>query len=233
MKHLVILSGAGVSAESGLGTFRGEHDGRWNDIDPQQVASREAWRRNREQVLQFYNMRRRSLLDAEPNHAHRALAALEKLFRISIITQNVDDLHERAGSNDVLHLHGELTKVTGCMNPNNPVCIRTKPLDEPIMIGDKAADGSQLRPYVVLFGENVPNMAKAVETVKTADIFVVIGTSLAVYSAAGLLKHVPYGIPRYLIAPAEVDGDTDGFMHIRQSATEGMDLLIQKLTGVC
>lgn len=119
------------------------------------------------------------------------------------------------------------------MNPNNPVCIRTKPLDEPIMIGDKAADGSQLRPYVVLFGENVPNMAKAVETVKTADIFVVIGTSLAVYPAAGLLKHVPYGIPRYLIDPAEVDGDTDGFMHIRQSATEGMDLLIQKLTGVC
>ena len=233
MKHLVVLTGAGVSAESGLGTFRGEQDGMWNDIDPRQVASREAWRHDREKVLQFYNMRRHRLLDAQPNHAHRAIADLEKLFRISIITQNVDDLHERAGSKNVLHLHGELTKVTSCMNPNNPVCIKTKPLDEPIMIGDKADDGSQLRPYVVLFGENVPNMAKAVEKIKAADIFVVIGTSLAVYPAAGLLKHVPDGIPRYLIDPTEVEGDTDGFAHIRQNATEGMDTFIQNLTNVC
>ena len=154
MKHLVILTGAGISAESGLSTFR-DKSGLWQNFNAQELASIQGYRRNREAVLDFYNARRQNLLTVKPNHAHKVLVELEKDYRVSIITQNVDDLHERAGSTHVLHLHGELRKVTGSNNPNDPKCIIEKPLDEPIMIGEKAADGSQLRPFIVFFGESV------------------------------------------------------------------------------
>ena len=183
MKHLVVLTGAGISKESGLSTFR-DKDGMWQNFNAQDLASIQGYRRNRADVLDFYNARRQNLLTVEPNHAHIVLAELEKDYMVSIITQKVDDLHERAGSTNVLHLHGELRKVTGSNNPNDPKCIIEKPLDEPIEIGEKAADGSKMRPFIVFFGENVPNMTEAERICKEADIFVIIGTSLVVYPAA-------------------------------------------------
>ena len=165
----MILIGAGISKESGLSTFR-DKDGMWQNFNAQELASIQGYRRNRTAVLDFYNARRQNLLTVEPNHAHKVLAELEKENTASIITQNVDDLHERAGSTNVLHLHGELRKVTGSNNPNDPNCIVEKPLDEPIQIGEKAADGSQMRPFVVFFGENVPNMKQAERIAKDADI---------------------------------------------------------------
>ncbi len=225
MKHLVILTGAGISAESGLSTFR-DNNGLWQNYDAMELASLQGYRNNREKVLEFYNARRKNLLTVEPNHAHHVIAELEKDFKVSIITQNVDDLHERAGSNNVLHLHGELRKVTGSMNPNNPKCIKEKPLDEPIVIGEKAADGSQLRPFIVLFGESVPNIPAAKKIVAQADIFVVIGTSLNVYPAAGLLQYVPASAPGFLIDPGEIDSyEALNYHHIKTKAVEGIDIL--------
>lgn len=183
MKHLVVLTGAGISAESGLSTFR-DTNGLWTKVNAEELASIQGYRKDRAKVLAFYNERRRNLLTVEPNHAHKVLAELEQGYKVSIITQNVDDLHERAGSTNVLHLHGELRKVTGSNNPNDERCIKEMPLDEPIKIGDKAADGSQLRPFIVFFGEGVPNMTEAKRICKEADIFVIIGTSLVVYPAA-------------------------------------------------
>ena len=152
MKHIVVLTGAGISAESGLSTFR-DNNGLWTKVNVEDLASIQGYRKDRAKVLAFYNERRKKLLDVEPNHAHKFLAELEKEYKVSIITQNVDDLHERAGSTNVLHLHGELRKVTGSNDPNDPKCIVEKPLDEPIKIGEKAADGSQMRPFIVFFGE--------------------------------------------------------------------------------
>ena len=175
MKHLVVFTGAGISEESGLPTFRGEN-GMWTNDEWTYLASKEALYNETQRSLDFYNMRRKHLSEVKPNHAHMVLAELEKEYKVSIITQNVDDLHERAGSTNVLHLHGEMRKVTGSENPNNPKCIVEKPLEEPILVGDKAADGSQLRPYVVLFGEYVTNMERAYRIAEEADIFVIIGT---------------------------------------------------------
>ena len=232
MKHLVILTGAGISAESGLSTFR-DHNGLWQNFNAMELASLSGYRKNREKVLEFYNARRKNLLTVEPNHAHKVLAELEKNFKVTIITQNVDDLHERAGSTNVLHLHGELRKVTGSMNPNDPKCIKEKPLDEPIMIGEKAADGSQLRPFIVLFEEPVPNIKVAQKIVEEADIFVVIGTSLNVYPAAGLLQYVPASAPGFLIDPGEIDCyDALDYDHIKTKAVEGIDLLKEKLLAL-
>lgn len=232
MKHLVVLSGAGISAESGLSTFR-DKNGLWKRFDAKLLASIEGYRRDRESVLEFYNARRRHLLEVKPNHAHKVIAELEKQFRVSVITQNVDDLHERAGSTNVLHLHGELKKVTGSLNPNNAKCIYEKPLDEPILIGEKAADGSQLRPFIVLFGEQVPNMEKAKKTVRDADIFVVIGTSLMVYPAANLVDYATWGIPCYMIDPGVVDPTMlYGFEHIMTTAVTGVDILKEKLEAL-
>ncbi|MBR5171000.1 MAG: NAD-dependent protein deacylase [Muribaculaceae bacterium] len=229
MKHLVILTGAGISAESGLSTFR-DNGGLWQNYDAMELASIQGYRSNRAKVLEFYNARRKNLLTVAPNHAHQVLAELEQEFRVSIITQNVDDLHERAGSTNVLHLHGELAKVTGSLNPNGPECIKEMPLDKPIELGDKAADGSQLRPFIVFFGENVPNMPKAAKIVEEADIFVIIGTSLVVYPAASLVEHVPWDSPCYIIDPGDFNPSTlIGFKQIKTTAVTGVDILKEEL----
>ncbi len=199
MQKLVVLTGSGISAESGLKTFR-EMGGLWEEYDVMEVASPEAWETNRDLVLRFYNERRKQLLQAEPNPGHLGLAELEKHFDVEIITQNVDDLHERAGSTKVLHLHGELKKVRSTVDPG-----LIYELDGwELKAGDKCEKGSQLRPHIVWFGEPVPAIGEAAEIVQQADIFVVIGTSLVVYPAAGLINYAPSTIPIYVIDPNEV-----------------------------
>lgn len=231
MKHIVVLTGAGISAESGLSTFR-DNNGLWSKVNAEELASIQGYRKDRAKVLAFYNERRKNLLNVEPNHAHKVLAELEKEYKVSIITQNVDDLHERAGSTKVLHLHGELKKVTGSNNPNDVRCIKEMPLDIPIEIGDKAADGSQLRPFIVLFGESVPNMIAAKRICEEADIFVIVGTSLVVYPAATLIESVPWKIPCYIIDPGEFyEQDLYGFEHIKTTAVAGVDILKERLVS--
>jgi NAD-dependent deacetylase len=197
MLHLVILTGAGISAESGLKTFRG-HDGLWEGYNIMEVATPEAWRKNPNIVLEFYNMRRKAAMEAVPNAAHKALADAEKDFKISIITQNVDDLHERAGSTNVLHLHGQLNQSRSTLDPTKIYPINGWELNP----GDKCPLGSQLRPNIVWFGEAVPKMDDAIKITATADIFLVIGTSLQVYPAAGLIYDVPRHCPIYLVDPS-------------------------------
>lgn len=232
MKHLVVLTGAGISAESGLSTFR-DNNGLWTKVNAEELASIQGYRKDRAKILAFYNERRKNLLNVQPNHAHKFLAELEKECKVSIITQNVDDLHERAGSTSVLHLHGELRKVTGSNNPNDSRCIREMPLDQPINIGDKAADGSQLRSFIVLFGESVSNMTEAKRICKEADIFVIIGTSLVVYPAATLIESVPWKIPCYIIDPGDFyEQDLYGFEHIKTTAVAGVDILKEKLAAL-
>lgn len=204
MKNLVILTGAGMSAESGISTFR-DAGGLWDQYPVEQVATPEGYVANPQLVIQFYNERRKQLLQVKPNRGHELVAELEKYFNVTVITQNVDNLHERAGSSHVIHLHGELTKVTSTLQPNNPNYIKElKPEEFEVKIGDLAADGSQFRPFIVWFGESVPMIEKAIEYVETADVFLIIGTSLNVYPAAGLLNYVPRDVPVYLIDPKEV-----------------------------
>ena len=194
------------------------------------LASVEGFEENPEAVLDFYNARRRNLLEVQPNHAHLMLAELEKRHDVTIITQNVDDLHERAGSSHVIHLHGELKKVTSSLNRLNPDCIKEYPLDIPIRIGDKAADGSQLRPYIVWFGEYLDKMEEAVKVIKYADIFVVIGTSLVVYPAAGLVNYAHHEVPKFLIDPSDMQGRIpEGFKHIKANAVKGIDILLEEI----
>lgn len=201
MKKLVILSGAGISAESGISTFR-DAGGLWDKYPVMQVASIEGYEANPELVIRFYNERRRQLLDVSPNEGHRKCAELEKHFDVSVITQNVDNLHERAGSSHIIHLHGELTKVCSSYNPNDSRYIKElQPEEYEVKIGDKAGDGSQLRPFIVWFGEAVPRIEEAIKEVEKADIFVIIGTSMNVYPAAGLIHYVPRGAKIYLIDP--------------------------------
>lgn len=203
MKNLVILTGAGMSAESGISTFR-DAGGLWDQYPVEQVATPEGYIANPQLVIQFYNERRKQLLQVKPNRGHELVAELEKYFNVTVITQNVDNLHERAGSSHVIHLHGELTKVTSTLQPNNPNYIKElKPEEFEVKIGDLAADGSQFRPFIVWFGESVPMIEKAIEYVETADVFLIIGTSLNVYPAAGLLNYVPRDVPVYLIDPKE------------------------------
>ena len=235
-QHVVVLSGAGMSAESGLTTFR-DKDGWWKRYDWQRMASVEGFQQEPEAVLEFYNMRRKRLLEVEPNHAHRLLAELEKWHDVTVITQNVDNLHERAGSSKVIHLHGELTKVTSSENRNNPDCIKELPLDVPIRMGDKATDGSQLRPYVVWFGEYVSDFGKVVKLVREADIFVVIGTSLMVQPAASLIRYAHPEIPRFIINPGEAfdpydDHFPEGYEHIQEDATGGVETFIDRLMSL-
>ena len=211
-KHLVILSGAGISKESGIDTFR-DKDGIWTKKNAMQLASIEGWNTNPQAVLDFYNARRRQLLSVNPNKAHQLLAALEEWYDVTIITQNVDDLHERAGSTHVIHLHGELSKVCSSANKEDKSCIEQRPLDQDIRMGDKAKDGSQLRPYIVWFGESVPNMPLAMNTAFEADIFVVIGTSLLV-SPANTLTACSGANHNIVIDPGEVDVP-EGFLHIK------------------
>ena len=229
MKRIVILSGAGMSVESGLGTFRGG-GGLWDNYPVEQVATPEGYAANPALVLEFYNKRRRELLTVEPNQGHRLVASLEKQFSVTVVTQNVDDLHERAGSTNVIHLHGELMKACSSREPQNPdyVCTLPSP-DADIKLGDLAADGSQLRPFIVWFGEAVPRMDDAIEALSGVDAFVIIGTSLNVYPAASLLSFVPRNVPVYLIDPNEVTVNSNrSVVAIRKGASEGMRYLIDE-----
>jgi NAD-dependent deacetylase len=192
-KKLVVLTGAGISAESGLKTFR-DSDGLWEGYDIEEVATATAWRRNPALVLEFYNMRRQNVKDAQPNAAHFALAELQQDFDVQIITQNIDDLHEKAGSNQVIHLHGEIFKMRSEKDES-----LIYPIKDQIKLGDLASDGAQLRPHIVWFEEPVPMIEKAAQLVRKADIFVVIGTSLVVYPAAGLVDYAPWEIPKFII----------------------------------
>ena len=230
MKKVVILTGAGMSAESGISTFR-DSGGLWEQHRVEDVATIEGYQRNPELVINFYNERRRQLPLVKPCRGHELVAALEKDFDVTVITQNVDDLHERAGSTHVIPLHGELMKATSSWAPNDPRQIITLPPDQlDIHMGDTAADGSQLRPFIVWFGEAVPEIERAAEESSRADIYVVIGTSLNVYPAAGLVQFVPDEAPIYLIDPKEVPwSSTHRFHHIRKGASEGMEELITLL----
>lgn len=226
-QHIVFLSGAGISVESGLSTFRGK-DGMWTNEEWAYLASTDALYNDTQRCLDFYNFRRMKLAEVEPNEAHRLLAGLEKEHEVTIITQNVDNLHERAGSTRVIHLHGELSKV--CSMNNRTTCVKEYPLTTPIMVGDKADDGSQLRPYIVMFGEYVDSMSLAIQYVNSADIFVVIGTSLQVYPAAGFINYAPQEIPKFVIDPGEMGKCTHlGFTHIKTTATEGMKILYETI----
>lgn len=219
-KKIVVFSGAGISVESGIPAFRTE-DGMWNNYRIEDVASIDGWRRNRQLVLDFYNKRHRELETVEPNKAHKILANLEKDFEIQVITQNVDDLHERAGSTNVLHLHGELTKMRS-FNSNE---VYDWPYDINIETNSVAPDGSPLRPHIVWFGEDVPNMNKAYSIAETADIFVVIGTSLQVYPAANLIEYVSTDVPIYFINPEKNIDLWYDVIHIKDVATKGVDKL--------
>jgi NAD-dependent deacetylase len=223
-KKLVVLTGAGISAESGLNTFR-DSDGLWEGYDINEVATATAWRKNPSLVLEFYNMRRRDVKAVSPNDAHLELAKIESDYDVHIITQNIDDLHERAGSTNVLHLHGEIFKMRSEKNE-----ARIYPIEGDIVIGDKDEDGAQLRPHIVWFEEPVPMIEKAVEIVKKADIFVVVGTSLAVYPAAGLMNYAPWTIPKFIIDKRIPSTNVMYNLNaIEKSATEGIKILIQKL----
>lgn len=231
MKNIVFLTGAGMSAESGISTFR-DSGGLWEKYPVQQVASIEGYYQDPELVLRFYNERRRQLFDCQPNEGHRLVAEMEKMFNVTVVTQNVDDLHERAGSRNVIHLHGELLKATSSKNPNDSRCICTLTKENPdISIGDKAADGSQLRPFIVWFGESVPMMEDAALATLKADIFVIIGTSLNVYPAAGLINYVKPGAKIFLIDPKTV-----AYPHgldvtvIKKGASEGVKELLEMLS---
>lgn len=192
-KKLVVLTGAGISAESGLKTFR-DSDGLWEGYDIEEVATATAWRKNPALVLEFYNMRRQSVRDAQPNAAHIVLAELQQDFNVHIITQNIDNLHERAGSEKVLHLHGEIFKMRSEKDDS-----LVYPIEGEIKMGDLASDGAQLRPHIVWFEEPVPLIEQAAQLVRQSDIFVVVGTSLVVYPAAGLVDYAPWHIPKFII----------------------------------
>ncbi|MCE3281968.1 MAG: NAD-dependent deacylase [Chitinophagaceae bacterium] len=220
MKKLVVLTGAGISAESGLKTFR-DSDGLWEGYDVTEVATPGAWRRNPQLVLDFYNMRRKNVAEAEPNTAHRVLAELEKEFDVQIITQNIDDLHERAGSTNVLHLHGEIFKMRSETDESLVYDIRGD-----IKFGDTAGDGAQLRPHIVWFEEPVPMIETAARITRTADIFVVVGTSLAVYPAAGLVNYAPWECPKYIVdKKVPYTSSLQNLVAIEKPATEGVEEL--------
>jgi NAD-dependent deacetylase len=227
MKKLTILTGAGISAESGIQTFR-DGNGLWENHSVTDVASPEGWRKDRALVLEFYNQRRRQLHEVEPNEAHRLVAELEKYFEVQIITQNIDDLHERAGSSNILHLHGELFKSCSC---NNKKLIYEQKDD--IKIGDKAEDGAQLRPFIVWFGEEVSLMNEATKLAREADIFLVIGTSLQVYPAAGLIHEIKDDCLLIVINPNETNfGYGQRAVVMKETATQGMKLLFHKLVNL-
>ena len=225
MKKLVVLTGSGISTESGLRTFR-EMGGLWEEYDVQEVASPQGWAKDMDLVLRFYNERRKQLQEARPHAGHTGLAELEKYFDVEIITQNVDDLHERAGSTKVLHLHGELKKVRSTLDPSLVYELDGWELKK----GDTCEKGSQLRPHIVWFGEAVPLIEDAVEITHQADAFAVIGTSLLVYPAAGLVDYVPPSVPIYLVDPYEVPVPRHREVDfIQEKASTGVPLLKEKL----
>jgi NAD-dependent deacetylase len=222
---LVVFTGAGISAESGIKTFR-DSNGLWEEYDINDVATPQAWDKNKPLVLEFYNKRRQQILDAKPNEAHKILVELENNFEVQIITQNIDDLHERAGSKKVLHLHGEITKSRSSIDPSLVYTIKGPELK----LGEKCAKGSQLRPHIVWFGEMVPMMDQAYFLAEKADYFVVIGTSLAVYPAAGLIDYIPTTTPKYLIDPSDVKvNGIANLTTIKEKASIGMTILAKEL----
>ncbi|WP_321478740.1 NAD-dependent deacylase [uncultured Bacteroides sp.] len=231
MKKMVVLSGAGMSAESGINTFR-DAGGLWEKYPVEQVATPEGYRLDPELVIRFYNERRAQLLTVKPNHGHELLAEMEKYFNVTVVTQNVDNLHEKAGSTHVIHLHGELTKVCSSYNPNDLRYVKELKQDEyEVKMGDLAGDGSQLRPFIVWFGEAVPEMERAISYAEKADIFVIIGTSMNVYPAAGLLDYVPRSAEIYLIDPKEVQVNSSRRINvIQKGGSEGMEELLSRLT---
>lgn len=228
MKKLVILTGAGISAESGIKTFR-ESGGLWEEYDVTEVASPMGWALNRELVLKFYNDRRKQLAESKPNAGHYGVAALEKYFDVHVITQNIDNLHERAGSTKILHLHGELTKARSSADPSLVYDIGYNDINP----GDKCEKGSQLRPHIVWFGEAVPMMDEAVRITSEADLFAVIGSSLNVYPAAGLIEHAPPGALLWLIDPNEVYVTINRKVEvIKEPATKGVEILTRRLLEI-
>lgn len=225
-KKIVFLTGAGMSAESGIQTFR-DSDGLWEGHDVMAVASPEGWAENQALVLDFYNQRRAQLKEVIPNDGHKELAMLEDLYDVYIITQNVDDLHERAGSQAVLHLHGELRKVRSTLDAS--LIYRT---EESILVGDTCEKGGQLRPDIVWFGESVPNIEPAAEICASADAFVIIGTSMQVYPAAGLVNYVADTIPKFYIDPKPAAVQVPNLTEIKAGAVEGVRILKDYLTAL-
>lgn len=225
-KKLVVLTGAGISAESGLKTFR-DSDGLWNGYNIEDVATPRAWKKDKQLVLDFYNMRRKDVLSVQPNAAHIGLAELEKDFNVHIITQNIDDLHERAGSTKVLHLHGEIFKMRSELNENLVYEIR-----KDILLGDVADDGAQLRPHIVWFEEPVPMIEQAAQIAEQADIFVVIGTSLVVYPAAGLVHYTKPAIPKFIIDKIIPYSSLYNLSVIEKPATIGISELTDALKQI-
>lgn len=223
MKKIVVLSGAGISAESGISTFR-DAGGLWDKYPVQQVASIDGYNNDPALVIDFYNQRRKELFNVEPNAAHQIVQELETKYNVTVITQNIDNLHERAGSSRIIHLHGELTKICSSKDPYNPKYIKQlTPNQQELKMGELAPDGSQYRPFIVWFGEAVPQMDRAIEETKSATIFIVIGTSLNVYPAASLLHYIPKSTPIYLIDPKEVNIPSNKqIQFIQKIATEGM-----------
>ena len=234
-KKLTVLTGAGVSAESGISTFR-DSDGLWENHNVQDVASIEGWYRDPALVLDFYNARRAQLFAVKPNAAHLAIADLEKEYDVTVVTQNVDNLHERAGSTRIIHLHGELTKVRpeNCCNDRDGYSEATV-FDigsDAIHIGDVAPNGAQLRPHIVWFGEAVPKIEAAIDAVEAADILLIVGTSLQVYPAAGLYRYAKSSIPIYIIDPKELSVRDSRLTHIKEVATSGMETFKNIIKGL-
>ncbi|MDR1793058.1 MAG: NAD-dependent deacylase [Bacteroidales bacterium] len=228
-KTLVVLTGAGISAESGISTFR-DSGGLWEQYSVEEVASIDGWYKNKPLVTDFYNQRRKQLLEVAPNYGHIGLAELEKDFDVRIVTQNIDNLHERAGSKNIIHLHGELTKVRS--EKYEDLVYELQPSQYEVKMGDLCERGTQLRPYVVWFGEPVPMMSFAIEQAEKADIFVIIGTSLNVYPAAALVNYVHQNVPVYIIDPHEVKLNDKRWHYIKKGASEGVKELIQLLSEI-
>jgi NAD-dependent deacetylase len=225
-RHVVVFSGAGISAESGLNTFRGP-GGLWEGEPVSLVATPEGWKRDPARVLRFYNERRKSVQAALPNAAHKALQGLEDIFKVTIITQNVDDLHERAGSTNVVHLHGEILKSRGCHDAE-----KLYQCTSDIVMGQRADDGTQMRPHVVWFGESVPMMETAIAEAKKADFLIVVGTSLEVYPAATLLDYVPFDIPKFLVDPLPSGLTEESFHVVEARATDGVPRVVHQLRAM-
>lgn len=223
MKHLVVLTGAGISAESGIKTFR-DADGLWEGHDVMEVATPQGFARNPELVLEFYNQRRKQLHEVKPNTAHMDLSNLEDTYKVTIITQNVDDLHERAGSSNVIHLHGELTKVRSTKNPRD-----IQPWTGDLYLGNSCNEGHQLRPHIVWFGEDVPMIETAIDICETAELLLIIGTSMQVYPAAGLMHYVPEGTATFFIDPNPAMESKGHLKVIPETATSGMKKVIELL----
>ena len=231
-QKIVFFTGSGISKESGIPTFRDE-DGLWKNHNPEELASVSGFFENLEIALEFLNNLRLKIYNAQPNHAHQIIAALEQNHDVTVVTQNVDDLHERAGSSKIIHLHGEFAKVTSSLRRMDPQCIRNVPMNVPIKVGDKAADGSQERPAIVMFGEYLPEEAveAAEKALREADIVVVIGTSLKVYPAASYIGYASNYALKYIIDPGEPNYTAYDFTHIRKPATEGIDTCLDLIAS--